>query len=78
MRGREMVNEYYNDGPSGIPGKSDAGALDSWLVWNLLGLYPDVTQHVYLVLAPWFDEVTMSLGEGKTLRITAKGLDEAG
>ncbi len=76
MRSREIVNEYYNDGPSGIPGNSDAGALDSWLVWNLLGLYPVVTQPVYLILAPWFDDVTMSVGEGKTLRITAEGLNE--
>lgn len=43
MRGRETVNQYYNTGPSRIPGNSDAGALDSCLVWNMLGLYPVVT-----------------------------------
>ena len=73
------MNQYYDTGPSGIPGNSDAGALDSWLVWNILGLYPIVTQPVYLILAPWFDNVTMSVGsDGQTLTITAEGLDEAG
>ena len=81
MRGRDIVNEYYNTGPSGIPGNSDAGALDSWLVWNMLGLYPIVTQPVYLILSPWFSDITVQLpdvedGVGRSLRITAEGLDE--
>ena len=78
LRSRETVNTYYTDQPGGLPGNSDAGAIDSWLVWNLLGLYPVVTQPVYLLLAPWFDDVTMQLGgnSGKTLRITAEGLGE--
>jgi putative alpha-1,2-mannosidase len=37
MRSREVVNQYYSNGRDGIPGKSDAGALKSWMVWNLLG-----------------------------------------
>jgi putative alpha-1,2-mannosidase len=39
------------------------------------GLYPVVTQPVYLILAPWFSEITMPTGEGNTLRITAKNPD---
>ena len=76
QRGRETVNTYYSAGASGLPGNSDAGAVDSWLIWNFLGLYPVVTQDVYLVLAPWFSDVTLGVGEGKTLRITANGLGE--
>lgn len=37
---REIVNEYYSNGRDGIPGNSDAGALESWMVWNLLGGLP--------------------------------------
>ena len=80
MRGRETVNQYYNSGSSGIPGNSDAGALDSWLVWNMLGLYSVVTQPVYLILSPWFDDISMKIGEEaeeKWLHITAENLDEA-
>ena len=77
QRSREIVNEYYTTSPSGLPGNSDAGAVDSWLIWNLLGLYPIVTQPVYLLLTPWFDDITMSVGENGTLSIMAQGLDEA-
>jgi putative alpha-1,2-mannosidase len=37
---REIVNQWYGSGRDGVPGNSDAGALESWLVWNLLGMYP--------------------------------------
>ena len=46
MRSREIVNEYYGNGRDGIPGNSDAGALESWMVWNLLG------RHLFL----WFEK----------------------
>lgn len=37
MRSREVVDQYYSNHRDGIPGNSDAGALESWMVWNLLG-----------------------------------------
>ena len=37
MRSREVVNQYYSNGRDGVPGNSDAGALESWMVWNLVG-----------------------------------------
>jgi putative alpha-1,2-mannosidase len=75
LRSREIVNTYYSALPTGVPGNSDAGALDSWLIWNMLGLYPVVTQPVYLILAPWFEDLKMNIGENKSIRITAKNLD---
>lgn len=76
MRSRETVNRYYSPTPSGLPGNSDAGAIDSWMIWNMLGLYPVVTQPIYLLLSPWFDDITMSVGGNKTLRITATNLSD--
>ncbi|KAI1462683.1 glycoside hydrolase family 92 protein [Annulohypoxylon moriforme] len=77
QRSREVVDQYYNTGRSGIPGNDDAGAMSSWLVWNMIGLYPVVTQPVYLVLAPRFEDITMKLGDGgAVLRIKATGLDK--
>jgi putative alpha-1,2-mannosidase len=37
MRSRKIVNQYYSNGRDGVPGNSDAGALESWMVWNLIG-----------------------------------------
>ena len=76
LRSRQTVNEYYTTSPSGLPGNSDAGAIDSWLIWNMLGLYPVVTQPVYLLLSPWFSDITMSVGGNATLRITAQNLTD--
>ena len=76
LRSRQTVNTYYYPGPSGIPGNSDAGAIDSWMIWNMLGLYPVVTQPVYLLLSPWFNDISVSAGGNSTLRITAQGLSE--
>lgn len=80
-RARQTVDAFYGVGPSGLPGNSDGGALDSWLVWNLLGLYPVVTQPVYLVLAPWFKDLAVALPgaegeERRWLNVTAEGLGE--
>ncbi|TKA61306.1 hypothetical protein B0A49_09728 [Cryomyces minteri] len=76
QRSRETVNQYYTTGLSGLPGNSDAGAIDSWLVWNMLGLYPVVTQPVYLLLSPFFSDITLSVAGNSTLRITAQGLGD--
>ncbi|KAH9889753.1 glycoside hydrolase family 92 protein [Xylariomycetidae sp. FL2044] len=75
-RSREIADQYYNIGRSGIPGNDDAGSMSSWLVWNMIGLYPVATQPVYLVLAPRFENVTMRLGDGgASLRIQVSGLE---
>lgn len=72
MRSKAIVDEYYHTGANGIPGNDDAGSMSSWLVWNMLGLYPVVTQPVYLILSPRFDNISIKLGQaGGTLRMNA-------
>ncbi|KAF2098315.1 glycoside hydrolase family 92 protein [Rhizodiscina lignyota] len=74
---RINININYFTGPSGLPGNSDAGALDSWMFWQMLGLYPVVTQDVYLILSPWFSDISVTVGANNaTLRITAQNLSE--
>lgn len=75
---RALANQYFHNAPYGVPGNSDAGALNSWLIWQMLGLYPVVTQPVYLVQSPWFEDVNMTINGNRTLRITATGLDNEG
>lgn len=40
----------------------------------MLGLYPIVTQPVYLLESPWFNDINVTIGGNKTLRITSSGL----
>lgn len=65
----------FHNANYGIPGNSDAGALNSWLIWVMMGLYPVATQTVYLIGSPWFSEFNMTLAGGKVLTIKANNLD---
>ena len=75
LRSHEIINQYYSTTPSGLPGNSDSGSLDTWLMWNLIGLYPIATQPIYLILSPWFSDLTIHVGNGKHMHITAENLD---
>ena len=70
-KNRQLANRYFHDALYGVPGNSDAGALNSWLVWQMLGLYPVVTQDVYLIGSPWFEDLNMTINGNQTLRIMA-------
>jgi putative alpha-1,2-mannosidase len=77
MRSCGVINQYYLPTPGSLPGNSDAGAIDSWLIWNMIRLYLVVTRPVYLFLSSWFGDMTLSVGGNKTLRITAQNLGDA-
>jgi predicted alpha-1,2-mannosidase len=89
-----VIGSLYNASENGLPGNSDAGAMESNLLvsptffspqtyvntqllmfeqWQMIGLYPMTGQTTFLVLAPWFESMNISLGDGKDLRITATG-----
>lgn len=75
---RAVVDEFYSDARDGYPGNTDAGALPSWLVFNLLGLYPVTGQPLYLLGAPRFSALSVRLLAGtaleRNLTIRADGL----
>lgn len=75
---RAIVDHFYSDTRAGYPGNTDAGALPSWLVFNLLGVYPITGQAIYLLGAPRFSSLRVRLFAGtpqeSTLAIRADGL----
>lgn len=73
---RILANQLFKDDIYGVPGNSDAGALNSWLIWQMLGLWPKPTEPVYLLGSPWFDNINITLGANKTLHITSRGLTQ--
>ncbi|KAI8960699.1 glycoside hydrolase family 92 protein [Daldinia sp. FL1419] len=70
---RYTADSYYAPTPSGLPGNSDAGAMESWLLWSIIGLYPMTGQTTFLVGSPWFKDLTIDLGGGNKLQINAEG-----
>ncbi|RDW78832.1 alpha-1,2-mannosidase family protein [Aspergillus mulundensis] len=75
---RSIAKSYYNTGVTGLPGNSDAGAMQTWLLWNMIGLYPITGQATFLIHSPWFESLTIDLGDGKTLQVTSTGGDGTG
>lgn len=77
---RAIVDQFYSDRRFGYPGNIDAGAIPSWLVFNLLGFYPVAAQPIYLLGAPRFSHLKLKLFTGtdleRILDIRAEGLDE--
>lgn len=43
----------------------------------MLGLYPVVTQPVYLLGSPWFTDINMTINGDKTLRILSHNVEDS-
>lgn len=75
------VNKYFNTTPHGIPGNDDAGTLSAWLVFAMMGIYPDlVGSPDYQIATPTFSEVKIELDPefypGGHFTIKTKGLTD--
>ncbi|PLB34948.1 glycoside hydrolase family 92 protein [Aspergillus candidus] len=53
------IPSQFNTSVSGIPGNDDGGAMGSFAVLSMMGLYPVHGQDVYLITAPFFKEVSV-------------------
>ena len=74
---RAIATSYYAPTPAGLPGNSDAGAMQSWILWNIIGLYPLTGTTTFLIGSPWFPSLSIDLGNGKTFEVTQTGGDDA-
>lgn len=73
---RDIIRKHYGDTPAGLPGNDDSGAMSSWLVFNMAGIYPNAGHDYYLIHTPLLKEVSFNLADGKVFRITAAGLSD--
>lgn len=57
-----LIRKYYSDKPDGIPGNDDTGTMSTWLLFSMMGFYPDRPGSPwYTLTTPVFDEVTLHL-----------------
>lgn len=71
---RRILNSAFSTAPGGLPGNEDLGALSSWIVWAMLGLYPEVPGVGGLIVgSPAFPQVALRMAGGGSFRITAQG-----
>jgi predicted alpha-1,2-mannosidase len=75
-RVRQIIARHYSDAPNGLPGNDDSGAMSSWLVFHMMGLYPNAGMDYYLIHTPLLASSTLTLSNGRTFTIRAEGLSE--
>jgi len=70
----QIVTQHFNDQPSGLPGNDDSGAMSSWLVFHMMGLYPNAGTNYYLLHTPLLRSATLHLADGRDFTIAAPKL----
>lgn len=71
---RTLLEAFFTDGYSGIPGDEDGGGMSAFVVFSMMGFYP-VTPGlpIYDVGSPVFEKTVITLTNGKKFTIIAKG-----
>ncbi|KAF7629438.1 hypothetical protein AFLA_013154 [Aspergillus flavus NRRL3357] len=58
-RSHFYIPSQFNTSVSGIPGNDDGGAMGSFAVLSMIGLFPVHGQDVYLITPPFFKEISI-------------------
>lgn len=75
---REVCDTFYLPEPDGLCGNDDCGQMSAWYLFSAMGFYPfNPCGGDYVLGAPQFSKITVSLPAGKKLVITAKHLSKA-
>ena len=69
-----IAANFYNDGPAGLPGNDDGGAMSAWYVWASLGMFPLAATTDYVLGSPLFTHVELTLAHGT---VTVDAPDES-
>lgn len=59
---RSSIYENFKNAPDGLPGNDDCGTTSAYLLFSMMGLYPDCPGNAnFQLAAPVFDKVTLML-----------------
>lgn len=57
-----LLRKYYFNAPGGIPGNDDTGTLSAWLLFSMMGLYPDCPGNPdFAITSPQFEKIDIQL-----------------
>ncbi len=69
---REVMDRLYTPRADGYCGDEDNGQTSAWYVFSAMGFYPVApATDEYVIGAPLFKKITLSLENGKTIEISA-------
>lgn len=82
QRVHDCLQTYFRNAHNGLPGNDDAGTMSAWVVFAMMGLYPDTPGSPdYMVTTPTVEEVKIKLNteyyKGDGIRITRFGSKNA-
>lgn len=59
---RQIIKNDFSNAPDGLPGNDDVGTLSAWLMYAMMGFYPDCPGSMhYQLSSPVFTKVTIEL-----------------
>jgi predicted alpha-1,2-mannosidase len=68
----EIIAANYLNKPDGLSGNDDCGQMSSWYLFTALGFYPFTpASGQYTLGIPRFEEITLTLPNGRKLRVSA-------
>ena len=69
------MNRMYKNHIRGLSGNDDCGQMSAWYLFTAMGFYPVCPgPDQYVIGAPYLPYVKLSLPNGKTFEIKAKGV----
>lgn len=69
---RQAMLALWSNGPYGIPGNDDLGAMSAWYVWSAIGLYPGIPGRAELLVgSPLFPHIRIARANAITIAIDA-------
>ena len=74
---REVFDRFYLAQPDGLCGNDDCGQMSAWYIFSAMGFYPvNPISGEYVLGATQIEKISLSLPEGKTFTVEAKGLSK--
>jgi len=75
---RDTQLQLFNSGTGGLPGNDDGGAISSWYIFSVFGLYPEISGAPGLVVgSPLFSSITIHPIGGRVIQINASNASDA-
>ncbi len=73
---RKIMDNLYTHHPDGLCGNEDCGQMSAWYVFSAMALSGNARIAFYTIGTPMMDKITISLENGNTFVILAKGLSK--
>lgn len=65
----EQIRKNHFSLKTGYPENEDSGAMGAWYIFTSIGFFPNAGQDFYYLLPPKFENVTLTMENGKQIRV---------